>query len=475
MKASYVAYALFFFVVGVAGAGCKKAVEVGPPPTYISSASVFKDDNTATAAQLNLYAQMATDPWNYHIITAMSSDEYQNYSTNQYYLDVYTNAVNAQTDAATFGIWAQTFNYLYKANSILEGIQGSPGMTQRVKQQLTGESLFMRAYWYFYLVNFYGDVPLLTSTDYKANLSIARTPQTKVYQQIVQDLQRAEELLGSNYVDATDTTITIDRVRPTSWAAAALLARTYLYLQNWAGADSAASVVIGSPKYGLSPLSGAGSVFTMNSQEAIWQLLPNAAVPNATTDGYFTILSADPSSGLNNCSTVSVALMNAFEPGDQRAVNWIGQYTDGTGSYLFPFKYKSGANATSLSEYTMILRLGEQVLIRAEARTQEGNVSGALADLNAIRNRAGLGNYGGATDKASLLNAILHERQVELFSEGHRWFDLKRTGMVNSVLGAPGNVCQAKGGTGWNASQELYPIPLTDIQTDPNLVQNPGY
>lgn len=475
MKASYFACALIFIVVAETGPGCKKAVEVGPPPTYISTANVFKDDNTATAAQLNLYAQMAADPWNYHIITAMASDEYQNYSTNQYYLDVYANAVNAQADAAAFGIWSQTYNYLYMANSILEGIQSASGMSQRVKQQLTGESLFMRAYWYFYLVNFYGDVPLVTSTDYKVNSSMARTPQARVYQQIVQDFQRAELLLSSNYLDATDTTITVDRVRPTSWAAAALLARTYLYMQNWAGADSAASVVLGSPKFALSPLSGGGSVFTTNSREAIWQLLPTATIPNATPDGYFTILSADPSSGLNNCSTVSTALMNAFEPGDLRAVNWIGQYVDGTGTYLFPYKYKSGINATSLSEYTMILRLGEQLLIRAEARAEEGNVAGALADLNAIRSRAGLGNYGGPTDKASLLGAILHERQVELFSEGHRWFDLKRTGTVNAVLGAPGNVCQAKGGTGWNASQGLYPIPLTDIQTDPNLVQNPGY
>ena len=455
-------------------ASCTKQVQVPPPVTSVSTTTVFNNDNTATAAVLNLYAQMSGDPFTYHSLTAMSSDEYTSFSTLPIYVDIYRNSINALNDATAIGIWSSTFNYLYKDNAILEGFQHSTGMSNGVRQQLTGEALFMRAYWYFYLTNFFGDVPLVTSTNYQTNQSLPRTVQAKVYQQIVRDLQQALLTLSSNYLDATDTVVSKDHIRPNSWAALALLARVYLYTQDWAGADSAASAVIGSTVYSLSPLTGSGSVFMKNSSEAIWQNPPSSGT-NYTWDGYFTILTAPPSAALSNCWTISSELMNAFEPGDQRAAAWIGTYTNGANTWYFPYKYRNGAGAASPTEYTMILRLSEQYLIRAEARIQEGNTSGALSDLNTIRNRAGLGNYAGATDKASLLSAVLHERQVELFGEGHRWFDLRRTGSVDGVLGAPGNVCQAKGGTGWNSYQQLYPLPISDIQSDPNLSQNLGY
>ncbi|HEY4197438.1 MAG TPA: RagB/SusD family nutrient uptake outer membrane protein, partial [Mucilaginibacter sp.] len=117
-------------------------------------------------------------------------------------------------------------------------------------------------------------------------------------------------------------------------------------------------------------------------------------------------------------------------------------------------------------------RLAEQYLIRAEARSQEGNVSGAQSDLNVIRNRAGLANTTAST-QTTLLTAILHERQVEMFTEwGHRWLDLKRTGTVDAVMSL---VLPAKGGGGWNPNMALMPLPLGDLQADQNLTQNPGY
>jgi hypothetical protein len=120
----------------------------------------------------------------------------------------------------------------------------------------------------------------------------------------------------------------------------------------------------------------------------------------------------------------------------------------------------------------MVFRLAEQYLIRAEARAQQGNVSGSQSDLNAIRTRAGLPNTT-ANDKASLLTAIQHERQVEMFTEwGHRWFDLKRTGTIDAVMSV---IAPAKGGGAWNSNKALLPLPLGDLQADQNLTQNPGY
>ena len=171
---------------------------------------------------------------------------------------------------------------------------------------------------------------------------------------------------------------------------------------------------------------------------------------------------------------LSPSLLNSFETGDQRRINWVDSVTVSGITYYFPYKYKSATQGAPLTEYLMVLRLAEQYLIRAEAEAQLGNGNGVINDLNMIRTRAGLAGYAGATDKASLLTAILHERQVELFTElGHRWLDLKRTGNIDAVMQS---VTPLKAnGSPWQSYQQLYPVWLQDIQRDNNLVQNPGY
>jgi starch-binding outer membrane protein, SusD/RagB family len=142
--------------------------------------------------------------------------------------------------------------------------------------------------------------------------------------------------------------------------------------------------------------------------------------------------------------------------------------------YYYPFKYKLAYTGIAPAEFPVLLRLSEQYLIRAEAEAYgAGNgISGAIIDLDTIRHRAGLPDYSGPTDQIDLINVILHERRVELFTEyGHRWFDMQRTNTINSVMDT---VCPQKGGT-WNSDWMLYPIPLTEIQADSKLVQNDGY
>jgi hypothetical protein len=139
----------------------------------------------------------------------------------------------------------------------------------------------------------------------------------------------------------------------------------------------------------------------------------------------------------------------------------------GANTYYYPYKYKIVSNAT-ISEYSMVLRLAEQYLIRAEARVQN-NLPGAIGDLNVLRARASLPALSTTLSPAQVTTAIEHERQVELFTEfGHRWLDLKRTGRADAVLG------QLKGAN-WQPTDVLYPLPLTEIQTNQNLTQNPGY
>jgi hypothetical protein len=457
-------------------ASCKKFVDVPPPVSQLVTTTVFQNGSTATAAQTTIYSQMFNDnqPYNVSWLTGLSGDELTNYSTYGPFISFYQNTLNP-TNGLNYNLWSSAYSYIYQANALIEGLNGSTAINTNIKQQLTGEAEFVRAFWYFYLVNLYGDVPLITSTNYKGNAVAARTSKSLVYTQIITDLKNAGNLVNSNYVDVSDTTVTSDRVRPNKAAVAALLARVYLYVGNltkdagnYTTAEAAATVVINNPLYNLAPLNG---VFLANSSEAIWQLQPVANGYN-TLEGEYYILTGPPSSGSGiQTSALSNELVNTFEPGDNRKSNWVGSVGSGSATYYFPYKYKISVGA-NLTEYSMVLRLAEQYLIRAEARAQLGETAQAIADINVIRNRAGLSNYAGATDKGSLLAAITHERQVELFTEwGHRWLDLKRTGNIDATMAT---VAPLKGGT-WNTNWQYYPIPQTERNSDGNLTQNAGY
>jgi hypothetical protein len=480
--------ALVFLLLALSLQNCKKFVQIPPPNTQLVTGSVFANNATATSAQIAIYAQMAGDQESYTMAQNMGlyADELQNNSsTSSNLIDLYTNNLSVSADDLT-GPWVHYYNYIFGANSVISGLQATAGCSPAVKMQLTGEALFTRAFLHFYLTNIYGAVPLVLTTDPNITGKLARTPRVQVLQQVVTDLQSAVSLLNSNYVDGTDTVVTTQRLRPNKAAALALLARTYLYLGDYSGnqayyvkADSAATAVIGNSNYSLSSLSG---VFLENSTEAIWQWqLPQPSTID-TYDGDYFILTGAPGTGTGNSSTISSQLMGSFESGDQRMTNWIGSVTAGGNTYYFPYKYKVG-NTYANKEYVMVLRLAEQYLIRAEARAHEGNLTGSAADLNMIRTRAGLPNTT-ATTSPTLLLAILHEEQVELFTEwGHRWFDLQRAFNTNlatnaaTIMNSTGqNVCAAKGGI-WNSDnhQLLFPVPQLDINADYNLSQNPGY
>jgi len=477
---------------------CKKLTDVPPPSTSLTGASVYASDATAIAALTGIYARISALPVtnvgfipSLSVFSGLSADELTVYNgvNNSTVLAYYRNTLSAGSTFNNYGseFWAATYGtYILQCNDAITGLTASTTVTPTIRNQLLGEAKFMRAFFYFYLVNLYGDVPLALTTDVRINSSLSRSPKAEVYQQIIADLRDAQHLMSPGFLDGTLLKTTTDRVRPSQFAATALLARAYLYYGNltndasqYVKADSAATAVITNNSFSLSTLNNAFLRSSLGNNEAIWQLQPvtSGIVSNTQDADFFVLPSTGPTS--NNYAYLNNSLLNSFEPGDNRKTTWIGSITVLGSTYYYPFKYKVSKNnpnfpsSPPVTEYSMILRLGEQYLIRAEARAQQNNTLGAQADLNTIRNRAGLANTT-ASDKASLLTAILHERQVELFTElGQRWLDLRRTGTVDAVMGTSG-ACAAKGGT-WSSYQQLYPVYISDIQLDPKIKQNNGY
>jgi hypothetical protein len=474
MKSIYHVIAALLLIITTTG--CKKFIEVDTPVTSTNGDNVYTSDANATAVLTGVYTKISSAGIRgglnaLSLIPALSSDELTLFggtsNTATDFIPYYTNALSNSNTNMDF--CAVIYPFIFTANSAIEDLTASTALTPAVKQQLLGEAKFIRAFCYFYLVNLFGDVPFPTSTDYKINGLLSRTSKEEIYQEVIADLVEAKTLLSEIYLGADVMTPATERVRPTKWAASALLARVYLYTGDWANAEAAATEVIANTS--LFTLNSLDDVFLANSTESIWQLQPVNDWENTSEASLFVLPETGPSGDLGYPVYLSDHAVNSFDAGDERRNKWIDSVDVAGTIYHYPFKYKVAFVGPPATEYSTVLRLAEQYLIRAEARAQQNKIPDAAADLDMIRNRAGLGNTTAAT-QAELLTAILHERQVELFTEwGHRWFDLKRTGNINAVMSS---VTAEKGGT-WDANWQWYPFPLKELQRNPNLEQNTGY
>lgn len=447
---------------------CEDFVTINPPASQIVTSSVFNNWGTANAALVSIYPQVASFNKNIQDYTGLYGDEFRTNNTGGLDRAVFTNALEPITLAPS-QVWNSGFNIIYQANAVIEGCLNSETLSQQQTSILIGEAKFTRAFSNFYLCNLYGDIPLVLTTDYDVNSRLQRRPKEEVFQQIVEDLEDARHLLGTEYLDSEGNSGTTERVRPNMYAATALLARVYLYQRKHALANELATIVISeNSRHDTVPLE---NVFLKNNKEAIWQIPPSSSgLITSTPDGNYIITVNNPRLFLSD------NLMSAFEDGDVRGTVWVTKFQPTNNETLifpFPHKYKHGGNNTfpTATEYYTALRLGEQYLIRAEARAHLGNVTAAQQDLNVIRKRAGLP----ATHAQSieeLLEAILHERQVELFCEwGHRWLDLNRTESADNLMTI---VAPQKGGE-WYPYKKLWPLLQTELDRNLNLTQNPGY
>ncbi len=496
---------LFFLITLL---GCKKFLTAPLPPNIVLVGNVFPADNAAINAVNGIYTytiigqndSYITGNKTVSVLAGLSADEFKlvylplappDLLGSPLYSDYYGNRINGRY--AQSELWTSMYKYIGLSHVVEEGLNQSPGVSLAVKTQLLGELEFIRALSYFYLLNLFGDVPITQGTDYKINSQLARAPVADVWKYLVGELKLAQQNLSNNFLDSSlINTTALTRVRPTRWAAKALLARAYLYQQDWPNAEAASAALIDSAKPFSLNLENLNNVFLINNKEAIWQYDRQVLVQDYQTgktninsrtyEADFFHITYGP--GYSNPLVMSNIFLNSIDADDQRKQSWIGKYiaTDLlTGavidSFFYSNKYKDFFQYGQVgngTENLVVLRLAEQYLIRAEARAMQGNIAAAQDDLNKIRNRAGLPNTTAST-KEDLMDAILKERRVELFAEfGHRWLDLKRLGRLDAVMAGPNGACAAKG-TVWNSTAQLFPIPLDELKYDNKLVQNPGY
>lgn len=474
MKRIYSILFLIYLLTNLAA--CKKFVELDVPDDRLNYSTAFSTNTSAASVVNGIYIRImetanAMSPYASTYLS-YSSDEIKNYFSNSAATItlLYQNNLNSASDL----YWASTYRFIYQCNAAIEGLEASTTLNDGLKQQLLGETKFMRALCYYYLVNTYGKVPLLLTSDYRLNGVARRAEIAQVYAQMISDLLDAKSRLSKDYLGGNAMTVqpasSAERVRPTYWAAAALLARVYLYNQRWAEAENEASILISNTA--LFSLLPPAQVFLRNSRESIFQFQTVTAINYSLQESRHFVLGSSVGTA-SNPGAISPQLSQAFEVNDLRKLNWVGSALIGGVTYLYPSKYKSntGALAAIRPENLTILRLAEQYLIRAEARAQQNNISGATSDIDVIRSRAGLVNTV-ASSQAAVLDAVMKERQIELFAEqGHRWFDLKRTGRIDAVM----NVVSPNKGGAWAPFKQLFPLPGSELILNSNLDQNPGY
>jgi len=270
---------------------CDNFVEVAQPNSQLTGTAVFENKTTATAAMKDIYSKirdmglLTGKSLGISALLGVYSDELVSYETGTFSSEPFYNNALTASNGSVQEIWARTYNQVYAANAVIEGVTASNGISESDKEQLIGEALFVRALLHSYMAGVFGPCPYITTTDYRQNSLVSRLPMQDVYLNCIADLEQAITLLPQEY-------ISVDRVRPNRFAAYALLARVSLYAGLWPEAANAASAVINETAvYPWEP--NIDNVFLRESSVTVWQLAAGGGYVN-TQEGATFIFNAGP-------------------------------------------------------------------------------------------------------------------------------------------------------------------------------------
>jgi hypothetical protein len=363
-------------------------------------------------------------------------------------------------------VWKESYIGIQRCNIVLNRIEDVDFEKEKVKTARRGEVRFIRALLYFNLVRLFGDVPLVVKETEDPNdyFGQGRTPTKEVYKQIVTDLQEA----------IIDLPLNPDKMgKATKTAAQTLLGKVYLTQKDYTNSKSQLLAVYESGKHQL--LSSLTDVFKLdneNNAEIIFAIQFASGV-NGNSEGSMAYQQFSPSgliSGAKGHNIPTRELYQLFADQDLRKIAYIG-ITEDQIPFGRKFDRPSGQPEDGGSDF-VVLRFADLILMLAEAENELNNTLKAAEYLNLIRNRAGL-EKSATSKKEELRSLIEKERRLELLNEGHRWFDLLRTGRAVEIMN---KWFESQGkNTRINEQNLLMPIPKSQIDTDPSIVQNPGY
>ncbi len=423
------------------------------PVDLITSDQVLTDVNSARVLLTSAYRDLANLGAPKIIAGDFTADNLIHNGTFTQYREISSKDMSASNGAAS-AMWGVVYSMSYIASFLNEGLPDID-IPQSEFDEITAAASFLRAYAYFVGAYTFGGMPIVTTTVVADNRVITRSSLQETLDFVESELLYALDKLPEESFNAGEAS---------NGAVKALLARYYLYTENWAEAEKYATDVIdgnGTDEYTLEE--NFSDAVTDFSSESILEIVYSANDNPGTSTNF----------GLNNLfegrreiipsSEMVLALQN--DGGDRKSViEFDGKNARGSDNGWTITRYGPFDNI-------QVFRLAEMYLIRAEARANQDNISGqdgAVSDVNILRQRAGVPLIQG-TSKNQMLLAIENERRMELCFEGHRWYDLKRTERSKTVMD--------EFTSNWTEKDELWPIPLSEITNNPSLkdAQNPGY
>ncbi len=483
-------------LTAVVFSSCSKFLEEDPK-NLVTIQNFYKTESDAIAAVNAVYAYLnSVDNFAaggntagvYHstfwLTMGLASDEMLNNQLGAANFDQLSSFSYTSMNPSMEEIWGMHYKTITLANIAIARIPGI-SMNTALRDRLVGEAKFLRGLMYFNLVRMFGRVPLLLNEDNP--LLPEKATVDAIYTQIIADLGDAANVLPPNYVAGSG------RGRATKGAANAILAKVYLTRKNWEQAAIYAKKVIDSNEYALwedfadvfklSSRAGKEAIFSVGFGDAggaisFWEvgqfnvrLLPAA-------------LSAEGVQNAQGWQFPTQYLYNQFEVNDHRRdVTFITQINDPAGAYTIrPYVKKywdrvAEPQGNGSSNDFPVIRYADVLLMYAEAENELDQTGPAHQYINMVRKRARFNgtSYANAVpdyvglSKDQFRSAVLKERMMEFVFEGHRWFDLVRTGKLAQL------VPLAKTGVVPAARNNLFPLPQREVDLNPNLGQNEGY
>jgi hypothetical protein len=482
---------LAIFISIISLLACEDDIINLSPVSELTTSNFYESEVDFQNALISAYDVLQEKNSNDFIMSEIKSDNGTEMKY-QYETDIDNFSVS-QTNELVSEFWKIAYKGIFRINILLEKITDADFADQQ-RNIIIGQAKFIRAYIYFDLVRYFGDVPLAT-TVLKLSESVdhIRNPVDEVYQLIETDLQEASSLLPSVYTDSKD----IGRV--TKGAANAMLAKVYLTRKKYAEAKTSLEAVIGDTEAAYQLLPNFDDVFSLdnqNSKEIIFAIQYSSGT-GGEGHNFMNIFGpgtpgSDVSPGVGAEHNKPTAdLIRAYEPGDTRKAATLSEYiATATDTVNTPYnrKYLVNQNINDSGLDWPVIRFSDVILMYAEVLNELDDLSGAIDQINKIRERAfgdQLHNFdlSSIPDKENFRTKVLNERRVELAFENHRWFDLVRTDKALEFLQVENRLQDWRTGEtlisfelNMQPYQTLYPIPLDEIEvSNGNLTQNEGY